>query len=127
MDHLVPSNVPVYETREEGRAIWERCASRRLPVVAVRDARRGFVVRYDLQHLDRELSRRALRDLRERVHRYRTGESGGAAHPHSQTVGLGGELGPVAGDLHEETLDRARRLASRVSAVVFDRGNWSSL
>lgn len=124
MDHLAPSHVPVYETSEEGRAIWERCAERGLPVVAVRDARRGFIVRYDLQHLDRELSPRALQDLRERVRMYRTGETEVATHPRSQTVGLGGEVGPVSGDLHEQTLERARKLASRISVTVLDRECW---
>ncbi|WP_255196850.1 hypothetical protein [Halorarius litoreus] len=124
MDYLAPSNVPVYETLEEGRAIWERCARRQLPVVAVRDARRGFIVRYDLQHIDRELTPRALQNLRERVQMYRTGDTTVEAHPHSQVVGLGGELGPVSGDLHEATLDRARKLGSRLSVTVLDRGNW---
>jgi hypothetical protein len=124
MDHLAPSNVPVYETLEEGRTVWERCADRHVPVVAVRDARRGFIARYDLQHLDQELSPRSLQDLRERVRMYRTGATEVDAHPHSQIVGLGGELGPVSGDLHEETLDRARTLASRLSTTVFDRTNW---
>ena len=124
MDYLAPSNVPVYETLEEGRALWRRCADRHVPVVVVRDARRGFIVRYDLQHLDWELSPRSLQALRERVQMYRTGATEVDTHPHSQVVGLGGELGPVSGDLHEETLDRARKLASRVSTTVFDRANW---
>ncbi|WP_255150572.1 hypothetical protein [Halorarius halobius] len=124
MDHLAPANVPTYETREEGRDVWERCADRRLPVVAVRDARRGFIVRYDLQHLDRELTPRALQGMRERVRMYRTGDTDVEAHPHSQAVGLGGELGPVSGDVHEATAERARDLASRLSVTVLDRDNW---
>lgn len=124
MDQLAPSNVPVYASIGEGRALWERCRERGVPVVAVRDARRGFIARYDLSTIDRELSPGALEDLRAQVRRYRQGRAPDAgAHQQSEPVSLGGEVGPVAGDLHEVTEKRARRLASRVSAVVFDRGN----
>lgn len=125
VEQLAPSNVPVYGSIEEGRTLWERCGERAVPVVAVRDARRGFIVRYDLSPLGRELSVRAVADLRSQVRRFR--ENNGtdtSAHPQSETTALGGEVGPIAGDLHEHTERRARRLASRVSAVVFDRDNW---
>lgn len=124
MEQLAPSNVPVYETLAEGREIWQRCAGRALPVIAVREGRRGFIVRYDLAHLECELSPAAVRRLRGQVRRWRRGEATPETHPQSQSVGLGGEIGPVSGDVHEATLDRARRLASRVSAVVLDRSNW---
>lgn len=124
MDQLAPTNVPVYESLADGREVWERCAERSLPVIAVRSGRRGFIVRYDLAHLDRELSPEAVRELRGQLRRWRYGDATPETHPQSQTVGLGGEVGPVSGDVHEATLDRARRLASRVSAVVLDRSNW---
>lgn len=124
MDQLAPSNVPVYRSLAEGRVVWERCAERALPVIAVREGRRGFLVRYDLGHLDRELSPEAVRELRGQLRRWRRGDARPETHPRSQTVALGGEVGPVSGDIQEATLDRARRLASRVSAVVLDRSNW---
>ena len=124
MDQLAPSNVPVYRSLAEGREIWERCAERALPVIAVREGGRGFIVRYDLAHLDRELSPGAVRELRGQLRRWRRGDARPETHSQSQTVGLGGEVGPVSGAVHEATLDRARRLASRVSAVVLDRSNW---
>jgi hypothetical protein len=129
MDQLTPHHVPVYETREQQRALWEQCADRGQPVVAVRDARRGFIVQYDLQHLDRELSPAALARLRQRTREWRpypTATDGGQvqADPLSAAEGVGGEAGPVSGDLHEDTESAARELASRVSAVVFDRTAW---
>lgn len=124
MEQLAPPNVPVYGSIEEGRTLWERCAERAVPVVAVRDARRGFIVRYDLSPLDSALSPRAVAGLRRQVRRYRQGPTPDIqAHPQSETVALGGEVGPVMGDLHESTERRARRLASRVSAVIFDQDN----
>jgi hypothetical protein len=121
MDQLAPSNVPTYETAAEGRAVWQRCADRGLPVVAVRDGERGYVVRYDLQHLDSELSERALRDLREHVRSLRSYPT--RVDPVSGTESVGGETGHVAGELHAGTERDARQLASHVSAFVFDDDN----
>ncbi|WP_123537397.1 hypothetical protein [Halosimplex salinum] len=118
MDQLAPSNVPTYESKAEGRSLWDRCADRGLPVVAVREGERGFVVRYDLQHLDSELSESALRKLRDQVRSLRSYSVG--VDPLSETEHVGGETGHVAGELHAQTEDDARRLASHVSAFVFD-------
>ena len=123
MDSLAPSNVPLYTTEAERRDVWERCEARRLPVVAIRDARRGFVVRYDLQHLDRELTSRALQQLRDSVMRHRTHEPP-RADAVSQVERIGGETGPVAGELHEETEKAARLLASYVAETLFDPASW---
>ncbi|MEF8841453.1 MAG: hypothetical protein V5A62_07470 [Haloarculaceae archaeon] len=123
MDSLSPDHVPVYDTPESGRELWERCARAERPVVAVRDGTRGFVVRYDLGHLGVELSDPALRSLRERVLAYR----GAAPVPDavSQVERHGGETGPVSGELHESTLADARTLASGLAETVFDRSNWT--
>jgi hypothetical protein len=128
MDQLSPHHVPVYDTREQQRRLWEQCAERGQPVVAVRDARRGYIVRYDLQHLDTELSAGALASLRRRTRDWRTypTASDGApdADPLSESEGVGGEAGPVSGDLHTDSEDAARQLASRLSSVIFDRTQW---
>ena len=121
MYQLAPSNVPTYETKSEGRSLWQRCADRGLPVVAVRNGERGYVVRYDLQHLDVQLSKAGLRDLREHVRSLRSYAV--RIDPVSQTEGVGGETGHVAGELHADTEEAARRLASHVSAFVFDEDN----
>jgi len=122
MDRLAPSAVPMYETKSEGQRLWERCADRSLPVVAVRDGERGFIVRYDLGHLDRSLSESALRELRARVRSMRSYAV--EIDPLSETEALGGETGRIAGDLHAATERDARELASRVSAFVFDIDNF---
>ena len=129
MDQLSPHHVPVYGTHAEQRALWEQCAERGHPVVAVRDARRGYIVRYDLQHLDAELAPAAVTRLRRRARNVRSyptgGESGGVvADPLSEAEGVGGETGPVSGTLHARTEPQARDLASRLSAMVFDRAEW---
>jgi len=121
MEQLAPSNVPMYETKSEGRIVWDRCSDRGLPVVAVRDGERGFVVRYDLQHLDTELTEQALRKLREQVRSLR--DYTVRVDPLSETASVGGETGHVAGELHAQTETDARRLASHVSAFVFDETN----
>jgi len=89
MDYLASSNVPVYATVDEQRALWERCAERGQPVLAVRDAARGYVVHYDLQHLDTELTQAALQALRDRVRSRRPYPTG--TDPVSETEGVGGE------------------------------------
>ena len=130
MDRLSPQHVPFYETSEKRKQLWQRCLDDRRPVVAVRDASRGFIVRYDLQHLETELTPSALGTLRRRTRdhrRYPTSGSGddtAGADPVSETEGIGGEAGPVSGDLHAESEDVARELASRLSGIVFDRTNW---
>lgn len=121
MDHLAPSNVPVYATRDEQRAIWDRCAQRCQPVLAVRDARRGFVVKYDLQHLECELAPEAVQKLRDRVRSRRDYPT--ETDPISETESVGGEAGPVSGALHAPTEAIARDLASHVSGFVLDRSN----
>jgi hypothetical protein len=121
MDQLAPSNVPLYETRAEGQSLWERCADRGQPVVAVREGERGYIVRYDLSHLDSELSESALRDLRDHVRSLRSYAL--RVDPLSETEALGGETGHVAGDLHAATEHDARELASHVSSFVFDDEN----
>jgi len=121
MDQLAPSNVPLYETRAEGQSLWHRCADRGQPVVAVREGERGYIVRYDLSHLDSELSESALRDLREHVRSLRSYAL--RVDPLSETEALGGETGHVAGDLHAATERDARELASHVSSFVFDDDN----
>ena len=123
MDQLSPKHVPVYETDEDRRQLWERCAERDQPVLAVRDATRGYIVRYDLQHLDAALSEPALRQLRERTRRSRTYPT--ETDPVSESEGVGGEAGPVSGDLHADTERGARELASRLSELVLDRERWS--
>ncbi|SFS02819.1 hypothetical protein SAMN05216559_2694 [Halomicrobium zhouii] len=122
MEYLASSNVPVYETVDEQRALWERCADRGQPVLAVRDAARGYVVHYDLQHLDAELTQAALQALRDRVRSRRPYPTG--TDPVSETEGVGGEAGSVSGELHAPTERDARDLASHVSGFVLDRGNW---
>ncbi|MBV0900920.1 hypothetical protein [Haloarcula salina] len=122
MKHLAPSNVPVYATREQQRAIWERCRDRGQPVLAVREARRGYIVRYDLQHLEYELSDATVQELRDRVRSRRPYPT--TTDPISETEGVGGEAGPVSGELHAHTEDAARELASHISGFVLDRSNW---
>jgi hypothetical protein len=129
MDRLYPQHVPVYETDAERERLWERCHDRGDPVIAVRAARRGFVVKYDLGHLDSKLTGQALRQLRQQTAAFRsypTGDTDSFPHgadPLSQAERLGGEAGPVSGDLHAPTEAKARDLASRLSAVVFDGAN----
>ena len=128
MDQLSPQHVPVYETSRERRQLWESCDRRNQPVVAVRKARRGYIVRYDLQHLDGELSPAALDRLRQRTREWRPYPTAdgrpGTVDPLSAAEGVGGEAGPVSGDLHTDSERRARELASRLSAIVFDRSAW---
>lgn len=128
MDQLSPHHVPVYETETQQRELWEECIARNQPVVAVRDARRGFIVHYDIQHLDGELSPGALDRLRQQARDWRTyptaqeGDTVGA-DPLSEAEGVGGEAGPVSGALHTDSETAARELASRLSAVVFDHSS----
>jgi hypothetical protein len=122
MDHLAPSNVPVYTTPEEQAAIWDRCAGRGQPVIAIRAATRGYIVKYDLQHLDKQLSQRALQGLRDRVRSRRPYPTD--TDPISETEGVGGEAGAVSGELHSPTERAARDLASHISPFVLDRDNW---
>ncbi len=128
MNQLSPHHVPVYGTREQRRVLWTECAERDQPVIAVRDASRGFIVRYDLGHLRTELTPDALATLRRQVREWRSyptaGRTGLAADPISESEGVGGEAGPVSGDLHAHSERAARDLASRVSAVVFDQSRW---
>ena len=123
MDRLAPDHVPVYETDSQRRTIWDRCVERDQPVVAVRAARRGYIVRYDLQHLGAELDEVAVRQLRERTRHWRSYPTG--ADPVSEAEGVGGEAGPVSGDLHTDSEAEARELAATLSGLVFDRTNWN--
>jgi len=118
MDHLAPPNVPVYATDEERTAIWDRCVARGQPVIAIRVATRGYIVKYDLQHLDRELSQRTLQQLRDRVRSRRPYPTD--TDPISETEALGGEAGPVSGELQAPTEHAARDLASHISPFVLD-------
>ncbi|WP_276271528.1 hypothetical protein [Haloarcula litorea] len=122
MDHLTPSNVPVYTTYDEQQAVWDRCVDRGQPVVAVRAATRGYIVRYDLQHLDYRLTDDTVQRLRDRVRSRRPYPTG--TDPISETEGLGGDAGPVSGELHAPSEDAARDLASHLSGFVLDRANW---
>jgi hypothetical protein len=122
MDRLAPQHVPCYETDQQRDQLWNRCVDRGEPVIAVRNARRGYIVRYDLQHLDVELAEHAVRRLRERTRSWRPYQT--STDPLSEAEGVGGEAGPVSGDLHTDSESRARDLAARLSAVVFDRSNW---
>ena len=122
MDQLAPHHVPVYETSDQRHDLWDRCEDRGQPVVAIRDARRGFIVRYDLQHLDVELRQESVQNLRDRTREWRAYPP--KTDPVSETEGVGGEAGPVSGDLHADTQDDARQLASRLSGILFDRRNW---
>ncbi|MFB6222388.1 MAG: hypothetical protein ABEH86_01775 [Haloarcula sp.] len=122
MEHLAPSNVPVYATQERQREIWERCRDRGQPVLAVRDATRGCIVRYDLQHMEYILSDTTVQQLRNRVRSRRPYPT--TTDPISETESVGGEAGPVSGDFHADTEQAARDLASHISGFVLDRSNW---
>jgi hypothetical protein len=122
MDRLAAQHVPMYATDSERTRIWDRCVDSELPVVAIRNGRRGYIVRYDVQHLDVELDRETLRTVRERTRQYRSEPN--HADPISETEHIGGEAGAVSGDLHTETEPSARALASRLSGLVFDQDNW---
>lgn len=130
MDRLSPQHVPMYESGPERRSLWERCDSDGRPVVGIRDARRGYIVRYDLQHLDAELAPSALRTLRRQVRSQRAYPTGDpesyptGTDPISETEGVGGEAGAVSGELHAGSEADARELASRLSELVFDRSHW---
>jgi len=122
-ESLAPSHVPTYESDAERADLWKRCAERGDPVVAIREATRGYVVRYDLAHLDAALSPAALQNLRDRVMSVRTEEPGAAADTVSQVERVGGEAGPVSGDIFECSEQAARRLAAHVAETIFDEGN----
>jgi len=122
MEQLSPQHIPVYETSTQRRSLWDQCVERGQPVVAIRDARRGYIVRYDIQHLDAELRPEAVRKLRQQTRRWRSYPT--ETDPVSESEGIGGEAGPVSGDLHTDSEADARDLASRLSGVVFDRKNW---
>jgi hypothetical protein len=132
MDQLSPQHVPVYETNAERQSLWERCDSDGRPVVGIRNATRGYIVRYDLQHLGVELTPAALARLRRRTRAQRSYPTGQqetfptGTDPISETESIGGEAGPVSGELHADTESEARELASRLSAIVFDRSEWHS-
>jgi len=123
MTRLEPSAVPVYGSDAERQMLWERNAGNGQPVVAVRNARRGWIVRYDLAHLDSELRSDTVQQLRDSVGNRRPYPTG--TDPISQAEGVGGEAGPVSGDLHESSEQRARELAAHVSTFVLDRSNWA--
>ncbi|MCU4718405.1 hypothetical protein [Halapricum hydrolyticum] len=118
-----PSDVPIYESDAERQMLWERDAGNDQPVVAIRNARRGWIVRYDLAHLDAELRPETLQRLRDSVGDRRPYPTG--TDPISQAEGVGGEAGPVSGDLHESSEEAARELAAHVSTFVFDRSKWA--
>lgn len=129
MDQLAPQHVPIYETGQKRRQIWEQCQTQGQPVIAIREAARGYIVRYDLQHLDAELSEKALGTLRKMVRDARSYPTAGncsptGTDPISETEGVGGDAGVISGDLHAKTEQRARELASRLSGVIFDRQRW---
>ncbi len=118
MDHLTPHHIPLYESEQRRQQIWEQCIDREQPVVAIRDATRGYIVRYDIQHLGRELEPAALRTLRERTRRSRSYPTG--IDTLSETEGVGGEAGPISGDLHTESEESARELAAALSSILFE-------
>jgi len=117
MEHLTPHHIPLYRTEQRRQQIWEQCMERNQPVVAIRDGTRGYIVRYDIQHLDSELDADALRELRERTRQFRRYPTG--IDTLSETEGVGGEAGPISGDLHTESEQSARALAAQLSSVVF--------
>ena len=131
MNQLAPQHVPVYRSAAERDRIWQRCIDEGQPVVAIRDARRGHIVRYDLQHLRVELVPEAVRELRMGTRSFRSyptsGEAAGratvGADPLSAAEGVGGEAGPVSGALHADSEAAARRLAARLSSILFDETN----
>lgn len=123
MTSLEPSNVPVYGSDAERQMLWERNAGNEQPVVAIRNARRGWIVRYDLSYLDTALRSEAVQRLRDSIGDRRPYPTG--TDPISQAEGVGGEAGPVSGDLHESSEEGARELAAHVSTFVFDRSNWT--
>lgn len=125
MDQLSPQHVPVYRTSDQRRSLWQQCVERDQPVIAVRDARRGYIVHYDVQHLDAELQPVAVRNLRRQTKDWRPYPTG--TDPISESEGIGGEAGPVSGHLHAHSESSARELASRLSAVVLDRDNWRTV
>ena len=129
MDQLSPHHVPVYRTEQRRQHLWQQCTEHDQPVVAIRDARRGYIVRYDVGHLDVELEDAAVRTLRERTRQWRsyptvTSTQPIGTDPLSESEGVGGEAGPVSGDLHTSNEADARDLASQLSAIVFDHRNW---
>lgn len=129
MDQLSPHHVPVYRTDQRRQRLWQECIDSQHPVVAIRDARRGYIVRYDIGHLDVELAEEAVRTLRDQTRQWRPYPTASAtqptgADPLSESEGVGGEAGPVSGDLHTPTEAAARDLASRLSAIIFDHRNW---
>ncbi|AWB26883.1 hypothetical protein [Halococcoides cellulosivorans] len=123
MTTITPADVPTYETRAEGRSLWTDLADQSRPTIAIRNGERGFVVRYDLAHLDRSLTEDALRTLRARL-RERRAPAGGL-DPISESVGLGGEMGQIAGEIHADTDAAARDLAVEIAGLVTDSDNWA--
>ena len=123
MERLAPNHVPVYETSEQRQQLWERCVERNQPVIAVRNATRGYIVRYDLQHLGTELTETTVRDLRAQTKEWRPYPTG--TDPISESEGIGGEAGVISGELHTKSESEARRLATRLSELVFDTANWA--
>ncbi|ERG89154.1 MAG: hypothetical protein J07HX5_01307 [halophilic archaeon J07HX5] len=131
MNRLAPQHIPLYSSADERDTVWQRCIDDGQPVVAIRDARRGHIVRYDLSHLRVELTPDAVRKLRAGTRSFRSyptinatdAEEPIGTDPLSAAEGVGGEAGPVSGALHTDSESAARELAVRVSGVLFDASN----
>lgn len=121
MTSIRPAEIPTSETRAEGRSLWAASTDQCCPTIAIRDGERRFVVRYDLAHLDRSLTDAALCTLRARLGERRHPTSG--LDPISESAGLGGEVGHLAGEVHAETDADARELAVEIASVVTDSDN----
>lgn len=123
MDKLSPNQIPLYETDGERVTIWKQCIDRNLPVIAIRNGQRGYIVRYDIQHFEHQLGEQVVRTLRETIRDWRAYPTG--TDPISETESVGGEVGPISGDLHTETETQARELAAHLSRTVLENTPFS--
>ena len=111
------NEVHVFTTQEERHMLWLRAGDD--PFIAVRNARRGFLLTYHMQTTGATLTNQAVREIRNIIKPYRMDIG-----PNSQTELVGGEVGPHTGIICCSTEDDAQALAAEVAPLIRNHNNW---
>lgn len=113
-------DIPTFETESERNMIWSRGRAGQTPVLAIRDADRGFLFMYDMAPTGTCLADATVQELRNIAKPQRL-----TVGPTSQIEVVGGTIGAYSGTICCPSETTARHLAAHLRPKITDTKNWT--
>jgi hypothetical protein len=111
--------VPIFNSYEQKRKLWEEAEKNDRALIAVRDGERGYIVLYDYTTTNEPLKQHIVSELRNDICKLREYDVE-RPDPISQDEQLGGSVNRFTGQAFARNLEEAERLYTLIRSSIQD-------